>query len=265
MKKSSLSVLPGGFLLLASVILIFNFSLNSCTSKDDDLPNDSIPSNEGTFTDTRDGNTYDYKTIGTQIWMTKNLAYLPSVSPNSEGSATAKYYYVFGYNGTVVADAKKTSHYTTYGVLYNWPAAMNGAASSKAVPSGVQGVCPAGWHLPSDEEWKKLEIYLGMSAGAADATSIRDDGSVGRKLKAATGWSQSGNGDNSSGFTALPGGIRYYNGGNLYLGLFGYFHTATTFQESSENLSRNMKSGSDGVVRDIDKPAGGFSVRCIHN
>ena len=57
-------------------------------------------------------------------------------------TATNPYYYVYGYNGTTVSAAKATANYTTYGVLYNWPAAMNGAVSSYSVPSGVQGICP---------------------------------------------------------------------------------------------------------------------------
>ena len=64
---------------------------------------------------------------------------------------------VYGYNGTNVAAAKATANYTTYGVLYNWTAAMNGAATSNTSPSGVQGACPADWHLPSDAEWCTME------------------------------------------------------------------------------------------------------------
>ncbi len=102
--------------------------------------------------DSRDSQIYQYITIGAQVWMTENLAYLPSVFAPATGSNSTAYYYVYGYNGTDVAAAKATSNYTTYGVLYNWPAAMNGSASSTSNPSGVQGICPSGWHLPSDAE-----------------------------------------------------------------------------------------------------------------
>ena len=115
----------------------------------------------GTFIDSRDGNEYNWVQIGDQIWMAENLKYLPSVVGSGTGSETTPYYYVYGYDGTNVPDAKATDNYATYGVLYNWTAAMNGEASSKTNPSGIQGVCPAGWHLPSDAEWTELTDYLG--------------------------------------------------------------------------------------------------------
>ena len=120
----------------------------------------------GTFIDSRDGNEYNWVQIGDQIWMAENLKYLPSVVGSGTGSETTPYYYVYGYNGTNVADAKATDNYATYGVLYNWTAAMDGEASSTTNPSGIQGVCPAGWHLPSDAEWTELTDYLGGTSVA---------------------------------------------------------------------------------------------------
>jgi uncharacterized protein (TIGR02145 family) len=119
-----------------------------------------------TIKDARDNQTYRIVTIGSQTWMAENLKYLPSVVRPRTGSKTTPHYYVYGYDGTNVTDAKATANYNTYGVLYNWPAAMNGTASSTTNPSGVQGVCPDGWHLPSDAEWTELTDYLG---GAIDA------------------------------------------------------------------------------------------------
>ncbi|MCP4002072.1 MAG: hypothetical protein GY727_14280, partial [Gammaproteobacteria bacterium] len=95
------------------------------------------------ITDNRDSNTYQTVEIGGQCWMAENLAYLPSVNPPDQGSTTSPYYYVYGYDSTDVSEAKTEPNYQTYGVLYNWPAAMAGAASSNTVPSGVQGICPA--------------------------------------------------------------------------------------------------------------------------
>jgi uncharacterized protein (TIGR02145 family) len=88
--------------------------------------------------------------------MAENLKYLPSVVGPGTGSNSEAYCYVYGYDGTSISAAKATENYATYGVLYNWTAAMNGAESSDANPSGVQGICPDGWHLPSDAEWKQL-------------------------------------------------------------------------------------------------------------
>lgn len=103
------------------------------------------------ISDSRDGQRYCYKTIGTKTWMTENLSYLPSVSPGSIYSRTIKHYYVYDYDGSNVNEAKRLNNYNTYGVLYNFPAALTG--------------CPAGWHLPSDPEWTILEEYVGSNAG----------------------------------------------------------------------------------------------------
>jgi len=60
-----------------------------------------------------------------------------------------------------------------YGRLYNWETMMNGEESSDEVPSGVQGICPDGWHVPSDNEWKILEMYLGISQSEVDQIGWR--------------------------------------------------------------------------------------------
>jgi uncharacterized protein (TIGR02145 family) len=100
-----------------------------------------------TFTDSRDGHVYQIVTIGSQLWIAENLKYLPSVIEPITGSETIRYYYVYGYEGINETVAITTANYAAYGVLYNWPVAMD---EQQAVlhPSGVQGVCPSGWHLP---------------------------------------------------------------------------------------------------------------------
>lgn len=115
---------------------------------------------EGKMIDPRDNHEYKIVTIGEQIWMAENLAYLPSVS-KPEAAATSDgdpLYFVFNYDGEDVNAAKATKEYKTYGVLYNWYAAMNQknatGGDAEAIPSGIQGICPSGWHLPSKAEWK---------------------------------------------------------------------------------------------------------------
>jgi len=133
------------------------------------------------------------------------------------GDITTKYY--FWYNDDSVSYAK------THGALYTWAAAMNGAESSNNNPSGVQGACPSGWHLPSDAEWKELEIYLGMSQKEADTIKARGT-DEGDKLKEAGNihWIDLNTGaTNSSGFTALPSGYRYVGGKFSYLGISAYY------------------------------------------
>jgi uncharacterized protein (TIGR02145 family) len=185
--------------------------------------------------------------------MAENLKYLPSVVGQATGSITTPYYYVYGYNGTVIADAKATSNYSTYGVLYNWPAAMNGAASSTTNPSGVQGICPTGWHLPSDAEWTQLTDYLG-------GTSV-----AGGKLKetGTTHWNSPNTGaTNETGFTALPGGGRSDNGAFGNVGNDGYWWSATDY---STNFvwGRRMSYDYTSVFNSSANKELGFSVRCV--
>jgi len=211
---------------------------------------------EGTFTDPRDNHRYPYKTFGTQAWMTRNLDWLPEVSPPSVVSDTIPHYYVYGYEGTAISAAKETENYKTYGVLYNFPAAL--------------AACPAGWHLPGDEEWKTLEIYLGMSAAAADSGDMRNTGAVGGKLKEAgfSHWYSPNKGaSNSSGFTALPGGI--YAGGEGYRTFTDYrgyaYYGSSTELGSTNILVRLLTYNYDGVARwVVDRPSG-VSVRCVRN
>lgn len=113
------------------------------------------------FTDSRDGKTYKTVKIGEQIWFAENLAYLPSVNSPSDASKEEMKYYVYGYYGEDVAEAKATENYQNLGVLYNWLAAGGSKDSSlDDNPSGIQGACPEGWHLPSEAEWQILYQYV---------------------------------------------------------------------------------------------------------
>lgn len=221
------------------------------------------------FIDIRDNQIYTAVKIVTQCWMAKNLAYLPSVSSSDSGSALMKYYYVYDYQDTVVSAAKASNNYQVYGVLYNWIAAMDSSQSSSAVPSGVQGVCPQGWHIPSDEEWKILEGNVDSQYSYPDAEW---DGSgwrgfdVGSNLKE-TGTSHwappNSNATNSSGFTALPGGGRGSFGSFADLGNSADFWTATE-NNTSTAIRRSLYYNATGSSRStLDNKAAGRSVRCI--
>jgi uncharacterized protein (TIGR02145 family) len=160
-----------------------------------------------------DGNYYKVVKIGSQIWMAENLKTTHysdgTIIPLLEDSVswinldyTSKAYCYYN---------NRVEYSDIYGALYNWAAAMNGTSSSNLNPSGVQGVCPDGWHLPSDSEWKELEMYLGMSQIEANKSGNR--GTVeGGKLKSSgyTYWESPNTGaTNSSGFTALPSGTQW--------------------------------------------------------
>lgn len=140
------------------------------------------PPTGDTFTDERDGHVYKYVTIGTQSWMADNLAYLPEVndpSAEQDGCTGNPLYFVLNYQGSDLAAAKATKEYKNYGVLYNWWAAMGKqnatGGDANAVPSGVQGVCPNGWHLPSRAEWKVLEEYVASQLPNVDGNGMYSD------------------------------------------------------------------------------------------
>jgi uncharacterized protein (TIGR02145 family) len=182
---------------------------------------------------------YDYETvqIGDQCWFSENCRYLPVVSPSSEGSDTDPYYYVYDYQGTDIEEAKATENYETYGVLYNWPAVM------------TEGLCPSGWHVPTDGEVTELADFLGGESVAGYA------------MKSTSGWNSGGNGSNSSGFTALPGGVC---GLGSFSGSGGYCY----WWSSTESISdTSWLSGLDYsliyVYRAVDQNNRGFSARCI--
>lgn len=207
------------------------------------------------FLDTRDNNIYKFVTIGNQVWMAENLKYLPSVVGPKTGSRTTPYYYVYDYHGTVVTDAKATANYNTYGVLYNWTAAMTNTTNSPTNSTGVQGVCPTGWHLPSDSEWTKLINYLGGEEIAGG--KLKESGTK--------HWNSPNLGaTNESEFTALPGG-------NCDITLFPPNIRNFSFWWSSSNINEDFAKyryigySDTGVFRGNSIKEYGFSVRCVRD
>jgi len=209
----------------------------------------------GVFTDNRDGHTYKWIKIGTQVWMAENLAYLPSVSPSSSGSESLPYYYVYGYEGTSVSSAKASSNYNTFGVLYNWPAAMVGETSSNSIPSGVKGISPQGWHLPSKNEFIVLSNFLGGQSIAGG--KMKEIGTL--------NWdSPNAGANNESGFSALPSGTRFRSGYFTYLGFLGEFWTST-LDNYTEATFFGLQSDSSGLSVGATYLGNQFgsSIRCI--
>lgn len=208
----------------------------------------------GTFTDSRDGTVYKTIKIGNQDWMAENLRYLPSMVGPENMSDTEPYYYVYDYHGTNVEAAKATTIYAVFGALYNWPAAMNGESSSGGNPSGVQGICPANWHLPSDAEWAQLIEYLG------------GENVAGGKMKDNTDlyWiSPNVGATNESGFTALPAGYLYYDHNFHHLGYYATWWSATVGFVGAYDRFINNDSGR--IHRSESGRSGGWSVRCVKN
>jgi uncharacterized protein (TIGR02145 family) len=210
-----------------------------------------------------DGKSYAIVKVGTQTWMAENLAFLPAVSHVVKGSDSLKHYYVYDYDDSLVGPAKNTGNYKIYGVLYNWPAAMNAEGKHSPFAGRNQAVCPAGWHMPGDEEWKTLEMALGMSQYDADTVYLRGSGEVGKKLKSSLGWINDGNGSNFSGFTALPGGYRNTHGDFRSIDNYALYWTATL----SDTLAyyRSLNFNDNGVYRIPTLKSHGFSVRCVRD
>ena len=179
------------------------------------------------FKDKRDKYIYKTVKIGEQIWFAENLAYKA--------------------NDGCWAFENDESNVEKYGYLYNWETAKK--------------VCPKGWHLPTDAEWKELEIYLGLSQEEADKESSR--GTIGKKLKTTQEWTPEGSGTNESKFSALPAGYR-----NGISGIFDYLGENTNFWTSSDRedeqaWSRSIFDHNDKVFRSSFTYSNGYSVRCI--
>jgi uncharacterized protein (TIGR02145 family) len=191
---------------------------------------------------------YGWTKIGTQTWMSENLAYLPEVSPPQSGSDQLPYYYVFGYYGTSVDDAKKTDQYIKCGVYYNWFAIMN-------------GVCPTGWHIPSYDEFLTLINYLDKDGHYSLEAEV---------LKATSGWGVNNNGTDDYGFTALPTGGRSADRGGIFgsVGVNGHWWTSTEqtvwnswyIDISGNNLTFMSAIGGHEINKVF-----GFPVRCVRN
>jgi uncharacterized protein (TIGR02145 family) len=134
-----------------------------------------------------------------------------------------------------------------YGALYNWYAVNTGK------------LCPSGWHVPSDEEWKILEINLGMTQTSSDAINWRGT-NQGVQLKNSSGWEYGGNGTNTSGFSALPGGYRwdlFYSIGNE-----GFWWSSTEYA-TNVAWKRTLSNANGGIARSVMSKFVGLSVRCL--
>jgi len=190
---------------------------------------------------------YDYSTvqIGEQCWFAENCRYLPEVTPSSVWAYTLPCYYVYDYEGTSVGAAVSTSNHDTYGVLYNWPAVM------------TEGICPSGWHIPSDGEFTELIDFLGGEYLA------------GGKMKE-TGYdhwlfSNTAEATNASGFTGFPGGAMYPSAQPQFqhLGTYGHFWSASESDVGA--WARQLNYNSISVSRNFSTRNNGFSARCVRD
>jgi uncharacterized protein (TIGR02145 family) len=183
-----------------------------------------------------DGYSYSTVQIGNQCWFEENLKYLPIVS--STGGFYTPNYFVYGYYGISVEEAIAIPEYDAYGVLYNYHAI-------------IAGVCPVGWHIPSDSEFTELSDFLGGEPYAGEA------------MKSSSGWNFFGEGSNSSGFNGLPGGYHNINLSGSS-GVLGNWWTTTSISTNGA-WSRRLHFQYDELQRNNSGKHYGFSARCLRD
>lgn len=217
---------------------------------------EGVVTDNGTVTD-RDGNVYKTIKIGNQWWMAENLKVthyrngdpIPNVTDNGQWSNLN--------TGAWCAYANDVANADTYGLLYNWFAVNDS-----------RNIAPEGWHVPTDREWKQLEMALGMSRDEADDTGWRGTNEGSKLAGNAELWN---NGDlknnaefGSSGLSGLPGGYRLGYGLFAGLGLYAAFWSSTEYL-SSYAWYRSLLYNSTDVARYDTSKEVGFSVRCVRD
>jgi uncharacterized protein (TIGR02145 family) len=192
-----------------------------------------------------EGNWYNIVTIGSQVWMAENLrttmysdgTSIPLVTDNTEWAALTQPGYCW-YNNN------EATYKDSYGALYNWYAV-------DAESNGGKNVCPAGWQVPTDAEWTILTTYVGGESVAGGM--LKETGT--------THWTSPNTGATDQfGFTALPSGLREYNGTFGFIGGYGAWWSSTVYADA---YGRQMNYNASYVVRFSNSKRYGLSVRCL--
>ncbi len=235
---------------LCAVLLIVVITAISCSKKN---PTGSTLVTS-TVTDI-DGNVYTTVKIGNQWWTAENLKVthyrdgtpISNVTNNTEWSNSNTGAYCAYNNNPTNAD--------TYGNVYNWFAVTD-----------VRNIAPEGWHVPTDEEWKELEMCLGMSQSETDADAYRgtDEGSklAGNAALWADGALENNAAFGEAGFSALPSGYRSASGIFGTLGCRAFFWTATQYN-SNVAWYRDLYYSELGVGRSCSDKQNGSSLRLV--
>jgi uncharacterized protein (TIGR02145 family) len=202
-----------------------------------------------------DGNIYNTVTIGSQVWLTENLKVTRLNDGQEIPMVTGSWIEVTTPAYTWYNNDKETSG-AYYGALYNWYAI------------NTNKLCPSGWHVSTDNDFKTLEIELGMSSESADQTGMRGTNEGSKIAGNGDLWSSgslvSNESFGSSGINALPGGHLYYGGDFMNVGTSCIFFTATESNSSSAWYRQINNDGTQIDRSEFDK-RDGFSVRCVKN
>ncbi len=214
-----------------------------------------------------DNNTYNTVQIGKQCWMKENLRtkhYANGTAITNGGttsSTTTRYYY---------NNSSSSINLNNRGYHYNWAAVMNGEPSSMANPSGVQGICPNGWHVPSDAEWSELTDYVRSQSGYLCGGKMNQ---IAKALASTNNWTTSNNscrvgnnpsGNNATGFSAVPASA--YSQGSFYSNSAAWFWSSTqTDYSSSSAYGRELEHKNAYVSRNSYPETQGLSVRCLRD
>lgn len=225
-----IKILFSGFILLCTLFLF------SCKKEKNNSPDGG-----GGVTDI-DGNHYDTMRMGTRVWMTENLKTTKYNDGTSIPTGLSDDAWRTTKTGAYSIYDNNAANDATYGKLYNWYAVNSGK------------LAPKGWHVATIDEWNDLFRYLGGNGRV-----------IGGKMKATTGWNSPNTGaDNSSGFSALPGGFRSWAGRYNLMGTNAYFWTLEEYLPPSDYAwyialfhdQAEIYSSSEYKMQ-------GMSVRCV--
>jgi uncharacterized protein (TIGR02145 family) len=198
-----------------------------------------------------DDNIYNVLFIGDQEWMAEDLRTTKYSDGTSIDNVTDAAEWVSLATPAYCWYMNDEAHKIPNGALYNWYAV------------NTEKLCPVGWHVPSDSEWKILEMAIGMTQNEADKDGWRgtDEGS---KIKNTTGW-VSGSGTNESGFSAIAGGLRDWDEASFYwLGYYSHWWTSTEGGDGTA-WDRDVSYNTTGIFRFPNNKNYGMSVRCLKN
>lgn len=210
-----------------------------------------------------DGNTYNTVQIGTQCWMKENLRTTHYSNGDEILTSTTTYSLDIPYRYVPNNDSSQIG---IHGYLYNWPAIMHGSPSSNAVPSGVQGICPSGWHVPSNAEWDIFNTYVSHNLYPCQFDNYND---IAVYIAANSSWQNSiysctpGNNpssNNQTGFSIMPSGM--FGGVVFGLGQYGNLWS-TTEENTNDSYYRGLEYDNCSMECDYNSKAAGLSVRCI--